>query len=116
MRIFKTDINEKKEFTRLGWRYTQVLADKVNHVYLYEMRRPGQRYPRYELVKGNKTKNPDGSVVYTYPSDEDFGTSGWHICGSPESVAEKVCDKWLNLTLRSLKFRITPSGWIDYTF
>lgn len=104
--IFRTDIKEKKEFNRIGHHYTQVLADDEKHIYLYRMDKDGIRYAQYELVKGKKVKNPDGSIVFIYPSDEDFGTYGWYICGTPKYVTEKVREKWHSLTEHTPDFRV----------
>ena len=98
VKIERKDINEKKEFDRIGYHYTQVLADNEKKVYLYKMEKPGSAYLQFELVKGKKYTNPDGNIIYTYPGDEDFGTYGWYICGRPEKVLEDICDKWLTLT------------------
>lgn len=105
-RIIRTDISGKKEFDRIGYHYTQVLADEEHKVYLYKMTKEGIPYPQYELVKGKKYKNPDGSIVYTYPCDEDFGTFGWYICGTPERVVSDICQKWLDLTNYSPNFSL----------
>ena len=98
--IRRNDISEKKTFERNGYRYDQVLADHDKHLYLYKMTplKWEQTYPQYELVKGKKYKNPDGSIVHVYPSDEDFGTFGWYICGRPEYVSLTIASKWLSFT------------------
>ena len=97
MKIFSTDIKYKKEFDRIGYHYTMVRADDEHHVYLYEMEK-GNPYSQYELVKGKKHTNPDGEVVYVYPSDEDFGVYGWYICGPKKKCLEEIERRWLNLT------------------
>ena len=97
-KLVRKDISEKKEFKRIGYTYTQVLADDEQHVYLYKMSKPVMTTNEYELVKGKKYKNPDGSIVYTYPCDEDFGTYGWFICGTKERVTKDICEKWRSLT------------------
>ena len=100
-RISIKDIKDKKTFKRIGYTYTQVLADDENHVYLYKMEKKGMiDCYHYELVKGKKHKNPDGTIVYMYPGDEDFGTYGWFILGNEKYATEKICEKWLSLTGR----------------
>jgi len=107
MKFKATDINEKKEFDRIGYHYTRVLADDEKHVYLYEMKHKDyEHYPAYELVIGKPYKNPDGSIVYRYPGDEDFGTYGWFIYGPAEFVEKKIAEKWLSLIGGALKFRV----------
>lgn len=105
-KIIRKDISEKKEFDRIGYHYIQVLADDEKHVYLYKLEMPGIPYLQYELVKGKKCKNPDGSIIYTYPCDEDFGNFGWYICGRPEKVLSDIRQKWLDLTNHSPNFTL----------
>lgn len=100
-KIFGTDISEKKEFDRIGIHYKQVYADDINHIYLYQM---DNRENAYELVKGKKRKNPDGNIVYVYPSDEDFGTLGWYIVGTKEYTEKKIAEIMLFLTGGPPKF------------
>ena len=69
-KIFKKDISGLKEFRKFGDLFTQVESFGDN-IYLYD------RGSCYELVKGRKSKNPDESIVYVYPSSEDFGTYGY---------------------------------------
>lgn len=34
---------------------------------------------RFELWKRKDYKNPDGTIAWRSPSDEEFGTYGWYI-------------------------------------
>lgn len=105
--LFRKDIKDKKEFERIGYRYTQVLSDDEHHVYLYQMKHKDYDHcPSYELVVGKKYKNPDGNLVYVYPCDEDFGRYGWFIVGRPEIVEKKIAEKWLSLCNYPIKFRV----------
>lgn len=94
--FFKTLIQEKKEFNRIGYHYKQVM-DYGDNIYLYKMTPTNFKlnYSQYELVIGVKRRQPDGSVVYVYPSDEQFGTYGWYICGPEDrcqaSIQELLC-------------------------
>ena len=99
-KIFRNDVKERKEFDRAGYHYTQILGDDEKHIYLYKMEPLDWKSPHkhYELVVGKKYKNPDGNYVYVYPCDEDFGTFGWYICGTPENTRKKIADKWLSFT------------------
>lgn len=106
MKIERKGIEEKREFNRKGIHYNQVLADDENHTYLYKMEQPGVRYLQYEVVKGKKTKDDNGNVVYVLPSDEDFGRYGWYFCGTREMVERKICEKWHSLTNRMPKIRV----------
>lgn len=78
--IWKHSISEFKEFTRAGYHYTKI-SDKDN-TYLFHL----DGSSGYELMIGKKAKQPDGSVVYVKPGDEDFGTYGWYLCGSLNNI------------------------------
>lgn len=99
MEIFKTPIEDRKEFNRIDYHYEQV-EEFGNHIYLYKLT-PPKRYKRklpykqYELVRGKKSKQPDGTIVYIYPGDEDFGTYGYYICGTEESCRKQIM-KYVN--------------------
>lgn len=115
MKFFATDIKDKKEFDRIGYHYTQVRADDEHHIYLYEMKHTDPEvkipYKQYELVKGRKHVNPDNSISFAYPCDEDFGTYGWYICGSQEKCIREIEQKWLNLTGRVGNNEVIGNGW-----
>lgn len=78
--IYSKDLKEKKKFRRVGYDYSNIYLNNTTHCGVWELSREGKIYG-YEVVKGRKYKNPDGNIVYTYPSDEDFGAYGWYICG-----------------------------------
>lgn len=80
MKIFAKDIEERLEFDRCGYHYVNICLDKEKKAGIWELRRDNKCYG-FEVVKGKKHKNPDGSVVYAYPSDESFGKYGWYLCG-----------------------------------
>lgn len=96
--IYYTDIKNNKKFKKNGYNYTCVKADVVNNIYIYKMEHIDEPIPysQYELIIGVKRKQPDGSTVYVYPSDEQFGIYGWYICGNEEvcreKINEKICD------------------------
>lgn len=79
-KVFRTDISEKKEFTIYGDTLRmKECVDKEKHIYIFERYNGAGRLYAYEVVQGVKKKNPDGSIVYTYPSGEQFGTYGYFI-------------------------------------
>ena len=94
MEIVKTDISKKIEFDRIGYHYTRVWFDEVNHIGVYKMIGMNP-YEQYEVVKGVKRQNPDGTTVYVYPSDEMFGTYGYYVCGTAERCKEQI-EKYVN--------------------
>lgn len=109
MKFFKKDVSEKKEFTRNGYKYRQVLADDEKHVYLYEMTstKLEMYYPHYELIKAKKSRQPDGTYVYTYPCDEDFGSLGWFLYGKVELVQKNLDEMWEDMTGKPTNFKVT---------
>lgn len=72
-KIFRKDISEMKTFTKYGDVFTQVRNNPDTGWWLYE------RPTHYEVVKGKKYKNPDGEIVYVYPSENDWGVYGYTI-------------------------------------
>lgn len=95
----RTDIKDKTHFRRIGYDYYRVYLDDERHIAVYEMEREGMHHG-YEVIKGKKYKNPDGSIVYTYPSDEDFGTYGWYIYFADANLEmEKISEKLYKLKI-----------------
>ena len=67
------DITEIQHFEKWGEKFDLEQSWDKQHVYLYR-----RRYG-WELVQAVKTKNPDGSIVYRYPSTNEWGKYGWSI-------------------------------------
>lgn len=87
----KTDISEQEEFNLEG--DTLKLEKSFDKkIYLYARYNNKGRLYGYELVKGVKTKNPDGNYVYRYPSSSQFGSYGFFIA---ERFAETDIPKYL---------------------
>lgn len=87
MKIFNTDIKDKRKFTFEGDTLVQKeCVDEENHIYVYERYNPRGKMYGYEVVKGVKVKNPDGNYVYRYPSSEQFGSYGYFV------AKENACD------------------------
>ena len=72
--INETPISELKEFKRGGYLTKYVANDGLWYLFSTE--------GGFKIVRAVKHKQPDGSEVYCYPSSEQFGVSGWHICGN----------------------------------
>lgn len=90
MKIFSTDIKDKKVFNFENTTLTMI-KDYGNNFYLYERKYTDSgRLLGYELVRGVKKKNPDGNIVYVYPSSEQFGKNGWFY---PSSFTISQLDK-----------------------
>ena len=76
----RTDISEKMEFRRAGYDYKNVVFDAAHHCGIWKMTKviDGKVEDMgYEVVRGVKKINPDDSIVYVYPSDEQFGVYGF---------------------------------------
>lgn len=80
MKIYSKDISDKKEFTFDGERLKlNRCLDEESHIYLFERYNSAGMLYAYELVRGIRHKNPDGQIVYVYPSSEQFGRYGFFI-------------------------------------
>lgn len=90
IQIVRKDISEVKTFEKYGDAFTQVKHNEETGWWLYERVNKETGKKHYEVVRGKKYKNPDGNIVFCYPSDEDWGTYGYTI---PDNrYAEKVID------------------------
>ena len=74
--INATSIEDRKEFIFCGDTLKQCEHNETTGLWLYERYNPKGRLVGYEVVKGKKRKNPDGSEVLCYPSSDDFGSYG----------------------------------------
>lgn len=89
-KYYYTRIEDRDEFTRICYRYKKIQTDDERHIYVYRMTDEDGSIVGYEVVKGIKQKQPDGTPVWVYPNDEQFGTYGWYICGRPERCRERI--------------------------
>ena len=79
MDVFCTDLSEKMEFDRLCYHYKNIYFDDRLHLGIWRMTlKEDGKFLGYEVVKGVRHKQPDGSFVYYYPGDEDFGINGFY--------------------------------------
>lgn len=78
--IKRTDIKDKKEFTIQGDKLVQLEeVDPVNRIYVYGRYTSSGVLYAYEVVKGVRYKDSDGSIIYMYPSSEMFGSKGYFL-------------------------------------
>ena len=91
MKIFAKDISEKKVFEAYGDTLKlKECVDPEKHIYIYERYCEG-RLICYEVVKARKTKNPDGTIVYRYPQNEEWGTHGYTVfCNHKKTLKEAI--------------------------
>lgn len=104
-KVFYKDIRGLKEFTEHGTRLVQSEYNEKTGRYLYEryyINSPtlGNRLMGYEVVKPYNRKNPDGTIVKTYPSTSQFGGYGWFL---PANTKREILDKYLNGELPNRK-------------
>lgn len=90
------DISQKMTFRRAGYDYKNILFDEEHHCGIWKMSKKIDGIVKdmgYEVVRGVKRKNPDGSIVYCYPNDEQFGIYGFYT-HSLERCNE-ILDSWI---------------------
>lgn len=96
--VLTKDISEKMEFSRVGYDYKNIVFDADHHCGIWKMtKNVGGIFKDmgYEVVKGHKYKNPDGSIVYRYPSDEKFGVNGFYTFDFDK--CKKILDSWCTI-------------------
>lgn len=94
----RTDISEKMEFRRAGYDYKNVVFDAEHHCGIWKMSKEIDGVLKdmgYEVVKGVKKKNPDGSIVYCYPGDEQFGVYGFFTYKLER--CREILDSWITI-------------------
>lgn len=86
------DLKDIDSFEKFGELFKKICADDDNHIYVFrrEKQRPDKMVVSYEVVRGVKYKNPNGSIVYHYPSSEQFGTYGFYIVGPEEYCKKRI--------------------------
>lgn len=88
MEVFCRDISERLTFNRRGYNYKNIYLNNEKHTGIWEVSLKGS-FQGYEIIKGIKAKNPDGRIVYTYPSDERFGRpNGLYVIGRTQEEAK----------------------------
>lgn len=88
LQIFATSIDEMTHFKKYGDEFTFVKKNSAMNTYMYKRVNIDTGAVYYEVVIPKKTRNPDGSIVYTYPSAEMFGL-GHAMCTSSLERAEE---------------------------
>lgn len=95
MNITATDIKEKMVFTRIGYEYRCIYYNDVFHCGVWRMTRQDGSLVGYEVVRCYRYRNPDGSIIYRYPGDEDFGVSGFYDRNLGRLMVH--LDRWMEL-------------------
>lgn len=90
MRFNATDIKDKKEFNFEGELLKmKECYDEEKHIYIYERYNSAGRIYAYEVVKGVRCKNNDGSEVFSYPSTEKIGRGYGYFVAKNYAYSEK---------------------------
>lgn len=89
--IFRTSIDDMAHFFKCGDEFTFIKKNEKKNAYLYKRVNLETGIVYYEVVIPVKTKNPDGSIVYVYPSAESFGF-GRGVCTRSLEKAERYLE------------------------
>lgn len=89
--IFRTSIDDMAYFFKYGDEFTFIKKNEKKNTYLYKRVNIETGVVYYEVVVPVKTKNPDGSTVYVYPSTESFGF-GRGVCTRSLEKAERYLE------------------------
>lgn len=99
-KIGYTDIKDKIEFSFEGDILRRLESNDAANLYLYGRFDKGDGHLKgYELVRGVKHKQSDGSEVFTYPSTEQFGSKGWFLPARTDRDTLNVAVKENNFDL-----------------
>lgn len=94
--IKSKDISEKMRFSRCGYDYECIYYNQDFHCGVWRMTSKSTgRFGGYEVVSGRRHKQPDGSVVWCYPGDEEFGTYGFYSYHLDRLLV--YLDRWMEL-------------------
>ena len=96
--------NLKKEFNFDNTKFTQIEKEETTGRYLYKRERKDGSIMGYEVIQPRKHTNPDGSIVYTYPSSSDFGSCAWFLPPNVERVKIDYYLKGLNKEITYKEF------------
>ena len=94
----RKDISEKMSFRRAGCDYKNIVFNEEHHCGIWKMSKETDGVVKdmgYEVVKGVKRMNPDGSIVYVYPVDEQFGVYGFYTYNLER--CKEILDSWLTI-------------------
>ena len=92
----RTDISERMTFSRAGYDYQNIVFDKEHHCGIWKVSIEIDGIVNdigYEVVRGIKKKNSDGSIVYVYPSNEQFGINGFYTYNLER--CKEILDSWI---------------------
>lgn len=71
LEIFRKDL--QKTFNKYGDTFIQKSHNKDLNTYIYERIDSEGKNNGYEIIKPKKHKNPDSSIVFVYPTENEWG-------------------------------------------
>ena len=89
-------ISEKMTFRRSGCDYQNIVFNEEHYCGIWKMSKETDGVVKdmgYEVVKGVKRMNSDGSIVYVYPGDEEFGIYGFYTYNLER--CKEILDSWI---------------------
>ena len=91
------DLKEQNNFRKFGDDFTKIYSDDDRHIYVFKRSHKFTKHNgvkveivAYEVIKGVKRNNPDGTVAFTYPSSEQFGLYGYTIFGTEDECKRRI--------------------------
>lgn len=91
--IYLKDVKEQDKFEKFGEEFTKIFGNDEKHIYVFKRVKETElgNKTNYEVIKGVKFKNPDGSIVYIYPKSQQFGVYGYYILGyNPQYAYDRI--------------------------
>lgn len=79
VKIERKNLWETPVFFKYGNKFEMVREDRENNRFLFKRTNKDGRVICYEIIRGVRYVNPDGSIVFTYPSEQYWGNYGWTI-------------------------------------
>ena len=94
--------NLKKELSFDGTNLVQMEYCESSGRYLYKRTMNDGRVLGYEVIKPQRYKNLDGTVVLVYPATAQFGSAGWFL--PPKTDRTKI-DYYLKAVNKEMSYK-----------
>ena len=108
----KIDLKELNEFNKYRSHYTKIFGNDEKLIYVFKKTRMygNVMFVYYQVIQGVKHMNPDGNIVYAYPTNNEFNYygrevfEGWDgkdeayyiICYYLNNLDTEVCKEFQN--------------------
>lgn len=87
-KIKYTDYSKVNEFKRIGYNYTKIYEN--DKFLVWKMSKEGVINNYFEVWKKIWRKQADGTPYLKSPSDEEFGSTAWNICGNLNHCKNRI--------------------------